>query len=102
VTDTTTTSMCANYDPPIVNQKGTNGFRISANNDVPLEECLAACTANSGNCAGISHKAGDGIAFACLRGSDTLLLSNTCSPPAPVTARMEADFWHCVFCLRLY
>jgi hypothetical protein len=59
VTDTTTTSTCAKYDAPIVDQKGANVFRISASDDVPLEACLAACTAKSSNCAGVSHKVGE-------------------------------------------
>jgi hypothetical protein len=40
-----------------VNQKGANAFRITADAGVPLEQCLAECTAIV-NCVGISHEVG--------------------------------------------
>jgi hypothetical protein len=74
-----TTSTCAIYGDPIVNRKGINAFRIANADGVALEQCLAACTANS-NCAGVSHKAGDDIAFARVpAGVARCCCANTCS-----------------------
>jgi hypothetical protein len=61
-TQTSTTIGCVGslYQGPIVKKKGINTFRIAAAFDVPLEQCLAECTADV-NCAGISHIVGGNI-----------------------------------------
>jgi hypothetical protein len=61
-TQTSTTIGCVGslYQGPIVNKKGFNTYRIAAAFDVPLEQCLAQCTANV-NCVGISHNVGGNI-----------------------------------------
>jgi hypothetical protein len=60
VTQSTTTIGCVGslYAGPIVNKKGRNTFRIAAASGVPLEQCLAECTADV-NCVGISHAVSD-------------------------------------------
>jgi hypothetical protein len=58
-TQTSTTIGCVGslYQGPIMEKKGINTFRIAAAFDVPLEQCLAECTADV-NCVGISHGVG--------------------------------------------
>jgi hypothetical protein len=58
-TETSTTLGCVDslYQGPIGQQRGTVEFRIAFDDGVPVEQCLAGCTATA-NCAGISHDVG--------------------------------------------
>jgi hypothetical protein len=58
-TETSTTLNCVDslYQGPIGQQRGTVEFRIAFDGGVPLEQCLAGCTAMA-NCVGISHEVG--------------------------------------------
>jgi hypothetical protein len=60
-TQTSTTVGCV-YDGPIVNQKGTNTFRIDILTEVSLSQCLAGCTANV-DCNGVSYDVCDNFTF---------------------------------------
>jgi hypothetical protein len=42
------------------NKRGKNSFRLGFEDGVPVEQCLAECTAQV-DCAGVSHEAGETI-----------------------------------------
>jgi hypothetical protein len=81
VTQTSTTTAC--FQDPKVNQRGRNAFRIATDDDVPLEQCLADCTALS-ECAGISHRAGNNI------NSTTILLHRDCAASSVQFTKISA------------